>query len=305
MQPLADTKIVTIAFNLPGPAAVSQLHRWGAEVVKVEPPLGDPLARHCPDFYQQLLGRQTVVRLDLADAPGRQQLGSYLSAADLLVTSSLPASLDRLGLAWPRLHAQFPRLCQVAIIGHAPPEENRPGHDLTYQATVGLLTPPAMPLTLLADMAGAQTAVSYALAVLAERARTGEGTFSQVPIADALEFFTLPLRHELTKPGGSLGGGVPYYNLYPTADGWLAVAALEPQFWTELQVALAARTRHLRRSETNLRHPIGQALASLGRRTSPAAGSRSRLPEGVTCIRRPAGGFSAVLRRRIGGYNRT
>jgi crotonobetainyl-CoA:carnitine CoA-transferase CaiB-like acyl-CoA transferase len=95
-----------------------------------------------------------------------------------------------------------------------------------------------MPLTLLADMAGAQTAVSHALAVLAERARTGQGVFSYVPIAGALDFFTLPLRYGLTVPGGPLGGAAPFYNIYPTREGWLAVGALEPQFWARLQALL-------------------------------------------------------------------
>ena len=169
----------------------------------------------------------------------------------MLVTSSLPSSLARLGLGWTRLHEEFPKLCQVAIVGHAPPEQDRPGHDLTYQATVGLLTPPAMPLTLLADMAGAQTAVSHTLGVLLERSRTGAGAMSFVPIADAVDFFTLPLRYELTLPGGRLGGGFPFYNLYPTAEGWLAVAALEPQFWAQLKTLL------------NLQEPTYEAMKAV------------------------------------------
>ena len=238
MQPLAGIKIVTVAFNLPGPAAVSQLHRWGADIVKVEPPGGDSLARNCPELYRKLVGNQKVLELNLKQADDRGQLDTYLAGADLLVTSTLPASLARLGLAWDDLHAQFPRLCQVAIVGHAPPDEELTGHDLTYQASVGLLSPPAMPRTLLADMAGAQTAVSHALAALAERERTGKGVFTLVPIAAALEFFTLPLAHGLTLPGARLGGGWPSYNIYATSDGWLAVAALEPHFWARMQSLL-------------------------------------------------------------------
>jgi crotonobetainyl-CoA:carnitine CoA-transferase CaiB-like acyl-CoA transferase len=238
MQPLAGTKVVSIAFNMPGPAAVSHLCRWGADVIKVEPPAGDPMALHCPDLYDQLATGQQVVKLDLKQADDRNTFEGYLAAADLLVTSVLPSSLARLGLGWDELHARHPRLCQVAIVGHGPPDLERTGHDLTYQASVGLLNPPAMPLTLLADMAGAQAAVSHALAVLAERTRTGQGVLSYVPIADALEFFTLPLAHGLTVPGGRLAGGVPYYNVYRTREGWLAVAALEPQFWARLQALL-------------------------------------------------------------------
>jgi alpha-methylacyl-CoA racemase len=238
MQPLADVKIVTIAFNLPGPAAVAKLQQYGASVVKVEPPTGDPLKRHCPALYEQLLGQQQVITLDLKSATDRQTLDTHLADADVLVTSSLLSSLARMKLDWPRLRRDFPRLCQVAIVGHAPPHEELTGHDLTYQASVGLLRPPAMPATLLADMAGAQSAVTETFAVLAERARTGAGVFRLVPIADALEFYTLPLQHGLTAEGGHLGGALPYYNLYPTRDGWLAVAALEPQFWAKLQAAL-------------------------------------------------------------------
>ena len=53
------------------------------------------------------------------------------------------------------------------------------------------------------------------------------------------EFFTLPLKHNLTVPGARLGGGLPYYNLYETREGWLAVAALEPHFWARLQELLS------------------------------------------------------------------
>ena len=168
----------------------------------------------------------------------RTRLDQYLLAADLLVTSSLGSSLERLGLAWPALHAKFPKLCQVAIVGYPPPDDELTGHDLTYQASVGLLSPPAMPKTLLADMAGAQATVTAALAAILLRSRTGVGNFTQVPIAGALDFFTLPLRHRLTATGAHLGGGVPNYSLYQTADGWLAVAALEPQFWAQLQALL-------------------------------------------------------------------
>lgn len=234
MQPLAGVKIVTIAFNLPGPAAVAMLDRFGAEVIKVEPPQGDPLRLHCPALYQEFLGRQQVVALDLKQDSDRKILDAHLARADLLVTSTLPSSLERLNLSWERLHADFPRLCQVAILGYPPPDEELTGHDLTYQASVGLVAPPQMPLTLLGDMAGAQTAVTHAFAVLQERARTGQGTISRVAIAQALDFYTIPLRYQMTGPQGQLGGRIPNYNLYPTKDGWLAVAALEPQFWARM-----------------------------------------------------------------------
>src|SRR5262245_11318473 len=117
MQPLAGIKMVTIAFNMPGPAAVWQLHGFGANVVKVEPPTGDPLGRNCPPLYGEFTAGQDVRRIDLKSTQGRAEIDGLLKDADLLLTSTLPSSLARLNLSWERLHRDFPRLCQVAIIG--------------------------------------------------------------------------------------------------------------------------------------------------------------------------------------------
>ena len=145
LKPLAGLKIVSLAVNLPGPVAVARLRDLGARVTKVEPPDGDPLARGCPPWYQALHENVAVLPLDLKDPAAREQLFAQLGDADLLLTSSRPSALERLGLGWSELHSRFPRLCQVAIIGHVPPHEEQPGHDLTYQASLGLVDPPHMP----------------------------------------------------------------------------------------------------------------------------------------------------------------
>ncbi len=88
-----------------------------------------------------------VRKVDLKD-PGRTdgELDALLEETDLLeITATRPASLERLGLSWEHLHARFPRLSQVAIVGNPAPEEDLPGHDLLYQAEQGLVQPPHMP----------------------------------------------------------------------------------------------------------------------------------------------------------------
>jgi crotonobetainyl-CoA:carnitine CoA-transferase CaiB-like acyl-CoA transferase len=152
-----------------------------------------------------------------------------------LLTSSRPAALARLGLDWPVLHGRYPKLAQVAIVGFAGGQADAPGHDLTYQASVGLLDPPHLPRTLLADLAGAEQAVSAALALLLARERGGAGGYAHVALARAAEAFAQPLAHGLTAPGGLLGGALPGYNLYRAQQGWVAVAALEPRFRERLQ----------------------------------------------------------------------
>jgi len=144
------------------------------------------------------------------------------------------ASLERLGLSWKELHDRYPRLCQVAIIGHPRPRHDEAGHDLTYQVDAGLVAPPALPATLIADLSGAQQAVIGTLDLLLARERTGEAGLCEVALSQAAAAFAAPLRHGLTTPDGWLGGGAAAYNLYAARDGWVAVAALEPQFRSAL-----------------------------------------------------------------------
>lgn len=235
---LQGIKLVTLAQNVPGPAAAARLQDFGASVVKVEPPNGDPLASANPAWYGALTTGQEVIRLDLKDASERAQLDEYLAGADVLLTSSRPGSLARLGLGPEELRVEYPRLCYVAITGYPAPHEDAPGHDLTYLAEWGLLSPPDMPRTLLADLGGAERAVSAMLALLLERARRREGGYAEVALSETAAFFAGPLRYGITKPGAPLGGGFPGYGLYETRDGWISVAALEQHFWERLLLEL-------------------------------------------------------------------
>jgi alpha-methylacyl-CoA racemase len=201
--PLGGVRVLTLAVNLPGPAAASRLGAMGASVVKVEPPSGDPMARMCPGYYEELSARQEVVCLDLKEREDRASLDDWLEGMDLLLTASRPAALGRLGLAWPELRARFPRLCQVAIVGHPPPDEDVPGHDLTYQARFGTLSPPEMPPVLVADLAGAEQAVGAALSLLFARERGQGAGYEQVALSEAAESFAGPLRWGITAPARS------------------------------------------------------------------------------------------------------
>ncbi len=243
MNLLDGITIVNLSVNLPGPAAARQLAELGAAVIKVESPAGDPMVLYHADWYRDMATGSTIVTLDLKAAEGRAQLMALLADADLLITSSRPAALERLGLDWTTLHEKLPRLCQVAVVGYPSPRENEAGHDLTYQATLGLLNPPHMPRSLLADMAGAEKTVSAALLLLLARERGRGGGYAEVALSDAAAAMAEPLRFGTTAPGAIFGGGIPEYNVYRTMDGWVAVAALEPHFKTRLEEALAVRTR--------------------------------------------------------------
>ena len=232
LVPLAGVRLVTTAVNLPGPVAADRLGDLGAHVTKVEPPSGDPLRAVSEEAYTELTQGQVVVTLDLRSSGGQAALRRHLEAADLLLTSSRPASLSRLGLDWLTLHGRHPRLCQVAIVGGPGEQADHAGHDLTYQATAGTLTPPHLPVVLAADLAGAERAVSEALGLLLARGTTGAGGYREVALQEACSELARPRRWGLTAPGGPLGGGLPAYGVYAAADGWVALAALEPHFLT-------------------------------------------------------------------------
>jgi alpha-methylacyl-CoA racemase len=243
---LTGLRVVTTALNLPGPAACSRLRDLGATVVKVEPPSGDPMQGFDARWYAELHDRVDVRPIDLKTPEGRAAMDALLVDADVLVTAQRPSALARLGLGARELAERFPRLCHVAIVGHAPPQEEHAGHDLTYMAAAGLLAPPALPASLFADMAGAERAVTTVLALLLARDRGRPARAAYSPLAEGADWLAQPLQRGLTAPGSLLGGGSAGYNLYATKDGWIAVAALEPHFARTLAGELGLG-RHLDR----------------------------------------------------------
>lgn len=236
---LAGMRVVSLAVYVPVPVAAQRLTALGAAVTSVEPPTGDPLALWSPDWYAELHAGQRVCRLDLKDPSGRAAFDAALAGADLLLTGVRLSALRRLGLDWGRMHVTYPNLSHVALISWESPDDDRPGHDLTVCATVGLVSPPALPITLLADLAAGERVLSTSLSLLLDRARGNGAGFAQVSLQESASLFAEPLRHELTPSGAVLGGGLPRYGLYRTRDGWIAVTALEPHFWSALVGALA------------------------------------------------------------------
>jgi crotonobetainyl-CoA:carnitine CoA-transferase CaiB-like acyl-CoA transferase len=227
---LNGVNIVSIALNLPGPAAVMRLSSFGAFITKIEPPDGDPLQAYSPAYYSELHEGIKVRRIDLKNSTDYASFSRLLDETDLLITAQRPDALARFKLDWNSAHARWPSLSIAAILGHAVPHQNKPGHDLTYIAEAGLIIPPHLPPTLMADLLGAERAVSTSLALLHDGAKNRVGRFAEVHLEEAAYVLSGPLRHGLTARNGIVGGGDPGYQLYQTQDGWIALAALEDHF---------------------------------------------------------------------------
>lgn len=273
LKPLRGVRILSLALNLPGPAALMRLCQMGARCTKLEPPApagmasGDPMGQYNPAAYAELHAGVKIVAADLKTPAGRKRIDALLARTDVLLTSFRPSALAKLDLAWPALHRRHPLLSQVAIVGAPGERAEEPGHDLTYLAEHGLVPGLELPSTLYADMGGSLMASEAVLqAVLAMRS-AGRGVFIEVPLANAAAYLATPRRWGMTTPQGVVGGLHAGYRVYPCKDGRVAVAALEPHFAQSLcEVAgITAKGERIGRT-TMLSGDTHKALAAFFKR---------------------------------------
>jgi alpha-methylacyl-CoA racemase len=226
--------VVDLTRYLPGPFASRELLRYGARVVRLESPDGDPLRTITPEWDAALNAGKESVACDLKEEP---ELGRRLcSCADVVIEGFRPGVAERLGIG-PRDLPESVVYCSLTGFGAEGPHANRAGHDLNYLGYAGVLadTAPALPPVQIADLgAGALAAVAEILAALLERGRTGHGARLQISMTHGAHRFAAhrlsgePVQRLLT-------GGLACYRIYATADGrHLTVAALEPKFFRRL-----------------------------------------------------------------------
>lgn len=272
--PLEGVRVLSIAINLPGPVAVARLASQGATVTTVLPPSGDPLEHYAQAYFDELHMGQTIERLDLKSDEGRARVEELLAESDILLTSSRPSALARLGLDHASVSGRHTHVCQIDIVGHPGDEAETAGHDLTYQAGAGLIRDGRMPATTVVDLAGAERAAGEAAAALVARARTGRGTRREVALSDLAHAMARPVVHGMTVPGGLLGGGLPVYGVYAASEGHVALAALEPHFAARLVTALEIGPddlSHARLAEVFATRPAAEWQAWADERDIPLA----------------------------------
>jgi alpha-methylacyl-CoA racemase len=271
--PLHGVRAVSLAINLPGPLAAARLRTLGAAVTKIEPPTGDPLRAVVPEWYDELAEGQRVLTLDLKNAADRAVADRELAGADLLLTAMRPSALAGLGL--DDLTAVNPRLSHVEIVGHDGAAAEQPGHDLTYQAAYGTLRPPAMPTVPVADILGAERAVSAALIALRVAAASGAGHHERVVLEHVAADAGAAVRHGLMGDGAPLGGAHPGYRIYASSDGHVALAALEPHFWSRTRAGLGVEGTHEELEQTFLTRPTREWEQLADRLDIPLIGIRN------------------------------
>jgi alpha-methylacyl-CoA racemase len=243
-KPLRGTRVLSLALNLPGPAALMRLVQMGASCTKINPPAGDPMQHYTPSGYDLMHQGVKQQALDLKTPEGQAALHKLLPKTAVLLTSFRPSALNKLGLGWRALHKQYPTLSLIEVVGAPGLLAEIPGHDLTYQAEVGLVNGMDLPPSLFADMGGALMASEATLKAVITLKTTGKGTRHEVALSEAAAWLALPRQLGLTTPDGAVGGAHAGYRIYACKNGRVAVAALEPHFALSLCEAAGLKLAH-------------------------------------------------------------
>ncbi|MGD9538184.1 MAG: CaiB/BaiF CoA transferase family protein [Alphaproteobacteria bacterium] len=254
---LEGIRVLDLSQYAPGPYASLILADLGADVIRIEPPGGEPMRKIGPldadgvsAWYKVINQSKCVIELDLKSAAGKADLEALVSRADVFLESYRPGVLARLGFPDERLAALNPRLirCSLSGWGEGGPYRLKGGHDINYMALFGALSlsgsaeRPYAAFPMVADYSSGMHAALSILAAIIGRDRpggSGTGCHIDCSIAEsplpwsqwALTASTRP-GFEVARGGAFLTGGAAFYQIYRTADGrFVTLGALEEKFW--------------------------------------------------------------------------
>ena len=252
---LAGIRVLELAQMIAGPSAGLLLADYGAEDLKVEPPDGDTCrqlrsaaagALADPPVFAGYNRGKRLVRIDLRSVAGRAEVLRLVDEADVLIETSRPGTMERLGLGADALLARNPRLIYASVsgFGHGPIGAPLGGVDIVVQAESGLMSttgypdgPPTKVGFTIIDAACGHALCHGIMAALLRRARTGRGDVVRISLYDvALHLQTGPLVEFLMtgvqppRPGNAALLSAPA-DSFRCADGNAIISAyLEPHW---------------------------------------------------------------------------
>lgn len=255
LSSFAGLRVVEMGVWVAAPSAGALLADWGADVIKVEPPNGDPMRRAFgslgiggddfpnPAFAQDNRGKRSIV-LDLRDETARESLEELLTTADVFLTNLRPDALDGLGLEPEATVERHPRLvyCSVSGYGLHGDDRNRPAYDIgAFWARSGLSvqlsSAEGIPLNArggIGDHISGLAALAGLLAAVLEQRQTGRGRVVEVSLLRTGSYvlgWDLSLQANLGKVAPAEArhsNQTPLMNSYRTKDGrWLFFTGLE------------------------------------------------------------------------------
>lgn len=256
-KPLEGIKVVDLTYYVAGPGTAKILADWGADVIKIEPPGGEPgrttglnLGVPSEDDFNPYFGtynsNKRDIILNLKAPEGKAIMDKLLAQADVFVTSFRPGALVRLGLDYETLNAKYPRIIWASIngFGEKGPDKDRPGFDtVAYWARSGAMldltekdTAPLIPTLAFGDANTSGSLAGGIAAALYRREKTGKGTKVMISLfAQALwNLASIVVSSQFGDiyPKSRVTPNVPMVNSYQTSDGkWLFVTMFDDRVY--------------------------------------------------------------------------
>lgn len=257
MLPLDDLRVLDLSRAVPGPYCSMLLGDMGADVLLVEP-IGEHDARLDPERNALRRNKRSIC-VNLKHPEGQGIARRLASESDVFLEGFRPGVVQRLGVDYATLLRESDRIvyCSLSGYGQDGPYATMPGHDINYIAIAGALstigragTLPAIPMNLIADLAGGGLMAAFAILVaLHARQRTGKGQYIDLAMTDGVLSLLTRASNQMLEQGGAapepgnnrLTGALPHYDVYACKDGRaLAVGPLEGKFHENLCDAVGA-----------------------------------------------------------------
>lgn len=247
-MPLRGVQVIEMAGLAPAPFCGMILADFGASVIKVDRTRGSR-----GEQFDCLANGKKSIALDLKSSKGAEVFRSLCKKSDVLIEPFRPGVMEKLGLGPRDLLADNPRLVYARLTGYGQTGKysSMAGHDINYVSTSGLLSlfgrsneKPSAPVNLAADFGGGGLMCAFGIIMaLLHRAQSGKGQVVDASMVDGTAYLGSWMFRSQHLPfiwGGSRGQnlldtGRHFYETYETKDGkFMAVGALEPQFYSEL-----------------------------------------------------------------------
>jgi CoA:oxalate CoA-transferase len=263
--PLAGIIVLDFGQVFQGPYASLLMAKAGADVIKIEPPNGEPLRRRAPPGKSttfpiaMLNSNKRAITLNLKHERGRALLFEMARRADVLLENFSPGTMDRLGVGWAALCRVNPRLVYASGSGYglSGPDRDNLAMDLTIQAASGLISttgfpdgPPVKAGPAIVDFLSGIHLYAAVTTALFERERTGKGRLVEVAMQEAA-YATLTSHLDaywqmgrVPPRAGNRSHTRSPLNVYPTNDGYVAINVAVEEHWRHLLAAMGREHLH-------------------------------------------------------------
>ena len=255
-MPLSGITVLDFGQIYQGSYATLLMAKAGADVIKIEPPGGEPLRRRVAPGaattmpFAMLNANKRGVTLNLKTERGKDLLKAMVKRADVLLENFAPGALDKLGVGWSVLHPVNPRMIYATASGYGitGPRSGDLAMDLTVQAASGLMSvtgyadgPPLRAGVTVADFSGGIHAYGAIMTALFERERSGVGRLVETAMLEAMYFplagpidqfhrsGTVPVRS-----GNGANGSIAPYGVFPVKDGYVAIHTGTDGHWFKI-----------------------------------------------------------------------